>query len=127
MSIAPRPSFGPLFSTPDAQRARDTAIQRVAVAADPGWMEKATEAGRHVCRQMAHFTTDDIVAVLAAAEVAPPREARALGAVMVRLREAGLCTPTNTYRESRQVQNHRRPMRVWRSLVVGAQEANGGK
>jgi hypothetical protein len=109
------------YSKPDGAALRDAAIQRVKDHADPDWFDRAMEAGRHVAGRMSQFTTDDLVAVMNAAGVPPPREPRAWGPVMQQLAKDGVCVATDRTKNSVQPQNHGRMMRVWRSMVVQTQ------
>jgi hypothetical protein len=91
---------------PDAQR-----------HADAVWLRAALADLRALCEQQTELTSDDIWARLRM----PPRESRLLGALMAAGRRARLVEPTETHRPSERGLNHRRPVRVWRSLLAGQQ------
>ena len=85
----------------------------------PGMIDELATTATWVLQQTANvpefFTTD---AVWDGLEV-EPTEPRALGPILMRAARKGLCEPTDQYRNSRRVQCHARPMRVWRSLTYG--------
>jgi hypothetical protein len=104
----------PLFSAELGAEARDEAVDRVRRHASEDWKLLAHRAAVAVCERMTWFTTDDVLEAMPAGAV--PHEPRAWGAVMSAL-SGTWCEPTDRYELSRLVRCHRRPKRVWRSLV----------
>lgn len=92
----------------------DAAIATAGRGADPRWVHWADRAIRHAAARAARFTTDDVWDLLETWEVDPPREPRALGAVLRRLAREGVITSTGTYIKSSRVECHKRPVVVWR-------------
>ena len=86
--------------------------------ADPEWWRCMLECGREVALAKQIFDTDDLERVrLRRFHNAATHEHRALGPLMRELQKLGYCFPTQDWVESQQRQNHRRPMRVWFSLI----------
>ena len=101
--------------TTEAQDARDEAIERARTHAVSEWYRQAEMALHRVCLRQQFFTIKDV-------REAIPRgftthENRALGALM-RAADGKWCEPTERYVASGEVQNHSRPLRVWRSSVL---------
>lgn len=94
---------------------RDVAIKRVGTSHD-GWCALALDAIRRVAEARPEFTTDAVWHLLH--DVPEPREPRAMGAAMRRAVSAGYCLPTNKTKKSVRPDCHRRPLQVWRSLLV---------
>ena len=104
------------WSTDAGKKAADEAVKRVGGNMDPDWRVAALAAVRSACEKYSEFTTDDVWNILRKTEA--PHEPRAMGAIMRAAVKAGICEATDEYRMSRRVACHRRPLRVWRSLVV---------
>jgi len=100
--------MGTLF---DAEEAKERAISIAGDNAPGGWVERAREAVRSVAMSRFDFTTDHVWDVLG--EDRPP-EPRALGSVLKQLAREGRIRQTGEYRKSDRVENHRRPVAVWR-------------
>ena len=102
---------------PGAQ-ARDEAMQQVDDHADTSWKGKALAAVLHIAEHGDEVTTDEVWAAL---EKWYPHlrthEPRAMGPVMRRAAGLGLIERTERTTLSVRPENHRRPVRVWRSLV----------
>lgn len=98
---------------------RDEGIARAEAGAPAVALADADEAVRTVARLQPFFTTDDVWAQLAAMGAPSFPEPRAMGAVFVRAEAAGVIAPTDDYEPSKRRACHRRPLRVWRSLVYG--------
>jgi hypothetical protein len=92
------------------------ALARVAAHADPEWWEVAVTAVYSLASRHRALTTDQVWQLLDPGEVTT-HERRALGAVMRATARAGLIAPTDRYVPSERPQAHRRPVRVWRSLL----------
>jgi len=95
-------------------QAAEEGIERASEAADGGWKEAAFQAVERVALECQFFTTDDIWPLL---EGEYTHEHRAMGGVMRAASNASLCRITNQTAKSARVACHRRPLRVWRSLI----------
>jgi hypothetical protein len=104
----------PLFDKPKAEEAREAALADVKSGASKDWMARAVAAVQTVALGADTFTTDDLWA-----HVEPPREPRAMGAVMRIARLAKWCEATTLTKKSARVACHARPLRVWKSLLRG--------
>lgn len=99
--------------------ARDEAIER-------GW-QNASEKFRGYALQAIvvlsetedEFTTDDVWEYFGDNEITVAHDGRALGGAMRRAEGLGLIRPTDRFVSSDRVACHRRPVRVWESLVGG--------
>jgi hypothetical protein len=103
--------MGTLF---DAQEAEEEAIARVGANAPEDWVMRARQATQHVAGSRFDFTTDHVWDVLGDDK---PHEPRALGAVLKNLAREGIIRQTGEYRKSDRVENHRRPVAVWRTVL----------
>ena len=109
----------PVFDLPAGRRLRDVGIARVHAATEPEWLEEAYTALRHVCRQQATVTSDDIWRVMGAERMAQANPS-ALGVVFRRGVREGIIEATGLQASSSRAATHLRPLRVWRSkLFVG--------
>jgi hypothetical protein len=95
--------------------ARDEAIERVGIN-NVIWIRSVLPFVHDICERRELFTTD-AVRWHADRKIGPAREPRAMGAVMAKAAARGWCEPTNETRQSTRVPCHRRPLRVWRSLL----------
>ena len=82
---------------------------------NPEWGRLAEKAVERLARKLSDFTTDDVWEALAGVE--GPGEPRAISAVMSNAAGRGLIAKTSKHRVSIRPECHRRPVRVWRSLV----------
>ncbi len=103
------------FSAALRTLARDAAIDRVEAAAREDWKEVALMVVEVVARDRELFTTDHVWAVMPG-DVSTP-EPRAMGAIMRRAAREGYVTATDRHVLSNRPLCHRRPVRVWRSLI----------
>jgi hypothetical protein len=92
--------------------ATEKAIKKCERGSDAEWIASAIEAIEMVALEQEQFTADDIWRF-----VDPPREPSALGVALRRAAKAGVCKVSNEYRQSIRPSTHRRPLRVWHSLV----------
>jgi uracil-DNA glycosylase len=81
----------------DAARRRDHALARVADAADPTWMNQAWDALLDYLKTHQEFFVDDF---WSQTQLARPREARALGPVVLRAARKGLMKKSGRFRKS---------------------------
>jgi hypothetical protein len=100
----------------EGQMKLDQALERVERGADHQWLGTARTAVAYVAEYRVEFTTDDVWDILAAWQIPPTRDNRALGAVMRWAAKEGICTSTDNYRRSRRPECHLRPVMVWRSF-----------
>jgi hypothetical protein len=100
---------------PEAHADAAIAIERVEQAADSDWLEAAYAAVELTCRRLPEFISDQIWSTAGLQE---PREARALGPVLMKARRAGLCVRTSLQRPS--IRSHGSGKPVWRSLIYGS-------
>jgi hypothetical protein len=94
----------------EAHSARRSALSRVESHADREWLDRAFAALRGYLERNQTFFCDQMWGL-----IEKPREARALGPVMVRAAKAGLMSKTGEYRLS--VSSNLSPKPLWRSLV----------
>ncbi len=99
-----------------AQEAREQAVKRVAVNADPEWMTLALATICDLARVRDTMTTDDIWEAMHPHETFT-HEPRAMGAAMRRAARNGWIEATPDYRSSARPSCHARPVRVWGSLI----------
>lgn len=99
-----------------ARAKRDRAVERVEANADELWKAEAWSFMLRFCEEHAEVFCDD----LWDAGLPRPREARAIGPLMMRARKAGLIAPTGQSRPS--VRSHLSSKPVWRSLVYRGRE-----
>lgn len=100
-----------------ASLAREQSIKRVYEHADEEWKLDALRVVRYLAETCPEFTTDRVWYVLERFSGAHTPEPRALGAVMRAAASDRLIVATDKTVESVRVANHRRPIRVWKSLV----------
>jgi hypothetical protein len=108
-----------LFDPAGAAEAREDGIARVDKHANPDWKLCALEAVERVAQVFPEFNTDMTVKHLAV--IYPGVEThddRAWGPVMRRAAKLGYIEPTNRVSQSVLKSNHRRPKRIWRSLLI---------
>lgn len=108
---------GRLFDPDAGERAKAEALARVEVNADEAWLASAREAVLVTARAVEEFTTDRVWWQLDRWGVPPPREPRAMGAVMRGAVAAGVVRGTDRVVKTSRPEAHKRPIPVWRSLV----------
>lgn len=101
------------FSRLIGAKERDQALEAVASNANPEWMAEALDAVERLAGIHEEFTTDAVWAVVKSKTSEP----RAMGAVMRIATKQGIIAPTDGHRPSERKASHRRPLRVWKSLV----------
>lgn len=98
----------------EGTEARDEALERVEYNAHREWLSCAYAAGKHIASYAEPFTADDIRHMM---EVHYPgvttHEPRAMGAIMNKLKRAGVITPTDRFIPSTRKERHNGPIRVW--------------
>lgn len=105
------------FDPPAARLAREHAIQQVDEHADMEWKHLAKSVVRSLAITREEFTTDAVWYLLEQTTAATTHEPRALGAVMRAAASDRIIVATDRTVESVRVANHRRPVRIWRSLI----------
>jgi hypothetical protein len=100
----------------EGERQRDIAIDRVEDSSAL-FVERALRAVMRIARSKSRFTTDTVWKLLQRREQAHVAEPRAMGAVMRRACSEGFIRSTDEWQLSKRPACHRRPLRVWRSLI----------
>lgn len=111
------PTQRTLFDVSAAESAREEALDRVEKGASEQEKTAAFEAVKHCARIQFYFTTDDVWQYIVVTGGPIPSEKRVMGAVMRAAMKAGYCEPTERWELSKRTACHRRPLRVWRSLI----------
>jgi hypothetical protein len=107
-----------LFDQPPVDAVTTEAIERVKRNAEPKWLKAALDAITSLAlEQNICFTTDDVWHLLEVGNVEPPREPRAMGAVMRTAQGRGIIRATEEYRKSTRVECHGRPVMIWRKAT----------
>lgn len=106
-----------LFDYAESVKARDEAITQVEANAEPAWKTACWTMIHNLACDRAELTTDQIWEALHLAEVEMPHENRAIGALMIRAAKEGWIVATDRYVNSERVACHRRPIRIWKSLI----------
>ncbi len=98
---------------------REQAIINVTEHADEAMKKELLEIGRYICSVREQFTTDAIRYIYERDGETTMREPRVMGHIVRQLQREGLCVPLDEWKQSVWAKNHRRPLRVWRSLIYG--------
>jgi len=93
-------------------KVKEEAIARVWDHACEPWKRDALTALKAVCLACDEFTTDELDELRKTA-----KEPRALGGLMKEGERRGWMVATDRYISSKSARNHRRAIRVWRSLL----------
>jgi len=96
---------------------KNEAIDRVEAAADDKWKSTALRAVRWRAKKGVNFTSDHIWADLDGVDIDPPKEPRAMGAIMRKAVSEGLIVATEKTVPSTKPSNHKRPVRVWSPIT----------
>jgi hypothetical protein len=75
----------------------------------------ATKAVIRLAKTRRSFTTDDVWAAIQGPAGVDPR---ALGSIMTTAASQGVIKATGRYKPSKRVECHRRPIRIWKSLLT---------
>jgi DNA-binding IclR family transcriptional regulator len=100
----------------EATKRREVAIAQVEEHAAPDVRSLLLKAVRAVAERQPMLTSEDVILAYTGTT---PHEPRVLGAVMREAKRQGWIVPTEEWRLSVRPESHRRPQRVWRSLVFG--------
>ena len=107
---------GNLFDPAEGARRRDEAMNRVTLN-NQEWVLRAMEAATIAARNNDTITSDDVWRALDLLQIGPPTNKKAMCGVMKGAAASGWIKWTKEYRSSERVACHRRPVRVWASLV----------
>lgn len=105
-----------LFDYAEAEAAKIEAIDRVSANADPNWKFLAIQATRKVAMQRETFTSEHVWAELVA-EGSTTHEPKAMGGILRKAAQEGICEVTERFIKSSSRINHRRPLQIWKSLI----------
>lgn len=86
-------------------------------AANAHWIEETVGVVQRLAARRLEFTTDAIWAIVRGA----PKDGRAMGAAMREVRRLAIAEPTDRTVNSVRSDCHRRPIRVWKSLIYKPQ------
>lgn len=100
------------FDAHAGEAAKTAALTTVDAAASATWKEQALDAIAYLATTRDFFCADSVWKILET-----PKEPRALGAVLSYAARQGLIEPTDRYEKSQIPEQHRRPLRVWRSRI----------
>lgn len=103
-----------LFDAVASRTARDDGMRRGDDHADEQWRADADDAIRRTAQAFPDLTTDEVQRY---GRLPDTRDNRALGQRMKSAAKAGLIVATDRYRQTDKVVAHRRPKRVWKSLI----------
>lgn len=93
-------------------------MERAERHADEHWWQCMMECAKQVAEAKPYLFTDDIVGLCKDLHPnASTHEHKAIGPLMRACCRLGYFEPTQDFVESSQQQNHRRPCRVWHSLI----------
>ena len=107
---------GGLFDAAAASEARDEAVERVGRHANGEWRARAGQIIATLARKQPSLTTDDVWREIAG-EAVETHDPRAMGSAIQDAVRAGLIQGSATWVPSDRVACHKRPLRVWSSLV----------
>lgn len=106
------------FNAKKGAALRDEAIDAVEEATPEQWKAHAIDAVLEVAKLRPEFTTDPVWFVLGKTLRNPaPPEPRAMGAIMRKAVSLGYCETTDRSHPSVRASCHKRPVRIWKSLV----------
>lgn len=106
-----------LFDTPEAQRRKVEAMDRVERHARPDWKTEVHHAIQRVAASQPFLTTDDVWFELSKQSAVTTHENRAIGPAMTGGKRAGFMEPTDRHTTCKRPCRHGGTVRVWRSLI----------
>lgn len=101
----------------DGEDGKQEGMARAAESANPEWWAFMLAAGVEIARRKPRFITDDLEHFRVMHQGPRTHENRAMGPLMLELCRREVCIPTQDWVETQQRQAHKRPMRVWHSLI----------
>lgn len=111
---------------PVRDRVRAHAVTEAAIESNcvyPEWFDEALNALWRTALLLPELTADDFWAELALADGSPAQNPSALGPVFRAAMRRGWIAKSGTYRVSERPETHRRPLRVWASLIQEGKNA----
>jgi len=96
--------------------AKEDAIDSAERGANPDWLAAARRGIKVLAHRREYLTSDDLWVWLKDLEI-KVEEPRAMGSIMAGARNDALIAPTSEFLPSARPACHRRPQRVWRSLI----------
>jgi hypothetical protein len=105
------------FDPAGGDRDKEEGMERARRAAAPAWRTWFAQAIVEVAKKKPFFTTDDVERLRIHRAGPTTHEYRAIGPLMLEAARNGVCAATDDWAESRRRVNHRRPLRVWQSLI----------
>lgn len=102
-------------SIEEAIAAAQQGMHQAEVSASYSWLQEAARAVKQVAMTHFEFSADDVMEEIA--EEFRQDEMRALGPVIKRMANGGICVPTDRFVPSRRKSRHGAPIRLWTSLV----------
>jgi hypothetical protein len=119
--------FAWAFNRDRSEAAKLGGMARAEDGADDDWWACTLACVREIARRQEFFTSDDVERLRI--EIGGPEtpEKRAYGPLIMKAKSLGFCEIASPERFERSVlvQAHRRPMRVWRSLLYGRPNVEG--
>ncbi|MBX4215580.1 hypothetical protein KW797_01380 [Candidatus Parcubacteria bacterium] len=110
---APKAAYSKLTKG-TAEKETDEAIERGDSHANAAWKAEAIEVIEAICLKQDTFIADDVWEVL---DKKGTHDPRALGGIMRRAKNLGLCETTGRFASSKK--RHMTPMIIWKSLLFG--------
>jgi len=102
----------------EGRAALELALEIVEAHANALWKEKACDLVNWIAHEKSEFTTDEVWEALERFYPSlSTHEPRAMGAVMRSASRSGIIVPTDRTTKTIRPLAHRRPVRVWSSLV----------
>lgn len=108
-----------------AEQVTEEAIDRVERNAHDEWLAAFRAAIEKVARGHLHFNTDPVWHEFEKEYPPTDQEPRAAGAVVRKAMKDGIIAPTDMYWNSNRKSCHRRPLRVYRSLIFEGELDDG--
>jgi len=107
------------FGDRSGQEAKMKAMQQVEAHTYPGWIDTALDAVRLAAQKRREFVADNVWDYMPTPNPQddPQLEPRAMGAVMARANRLKWIEPTGFFKPALKATSHRRPCRIWRSLI----------
>jgi len=101
--------------------AKEDAINSAERGANPDWLAAARRGVKVLAHRRPFLTSDDVWTWLQDLEI-KVEEPRAMGSIMAGARNDALIAPTSEFLPSARPACHRRPQRVWKSLIYQSVE-----
>jgi hypothetical protein len=93
-------------------------MERAEASANAEFKATMIEIGVQLARTLRRYTTDEMYEIYYAMDHPPPtHEHRVMGPIMSHLAKHHVIIQSTMWKESRRPSQHRRPLRVWTSLI----------